>query len=241
MIDPKGDPAEALRRHIQEARIGDGPDGEIIWQTILVEIFPVVRDLYLNLALTERQRFDRDFNTPFFMHAATQPVINAEKLLALMQAGIVSIVKLGRGYRFERSETEGKFEFTYEGPGGDKRRDAYRYVVNARGQPRSVESDPAALTQNLLRRGLVQIEESRAVEKAEGLSYRTGSLVVDPETHQVIRVDADGVPLPNRSIFAVGAMTRGQMIDASMAYGITRSTATIADYLIGELRRSDDR
>lgn len=242
VIRPTGDAAQILEQDIRNAKRGDGADGELVWQTILVQIFPVVRDLYLNLTLDERKRFDRDFTTLFFMHAATQPVINAEKLLALMQAGIVSIVKLGNDYHFERNDATGEFEFTYKDPENNTRCDSYHYVVNARGQPRSLESDTAALTHNLLRKNYIQIEETRVVEPDEHISYKTGSILIDPETHNVIRPGFDGASVSNPPIFAVGAMTRGQMIDASMAYGIARSTATIADLLIAQLcRDSDDR
>jgi hypothetical protein len=199
---------------------------------VLFEIFPEARNLYLNLNLRERERFDRQFNTLFFMHAATQPVINAEKLLALMQAGMVSIVRLGSDYRFERNGSDGPFDFIYQGPQGDLHRDTYPYAVNACGQPRSQECDTSQLTQNLIKRGLIQLEESR-----DAHVYRTGSIVVDPETHRVIRHGSDSRPLTEPSLFAVGAMTRGQMIDASMAYGITRATARVADEVISALRR----
>jgi hypothetical protein len=238
---PTGDAIQILQQDIRDALLGDGPNGELVWQTILVQIFPVIRDLYLNLKLDERKRFDRHFTTLFFMHAATQPVINAEKLLALMQAGIVSVVKLGDDYHFKYNDATGEFEFIYKGPGGDTRCDAYHYVVNARGQPRSLESDKAALPRNLLQKKLIQIEENQAAESAQHVSYKTGSILVDPKTHQVIRPGFDKAALSNPAIFAVGAMTRGQMIDASMAYGIARSTAEVADYLLTQLCRSDDR
>jgi uncharacterized NAD(P)/FAD-binding protein YdhS len=241
VMRPTGDAIQILQQDIRDALRGDGPDGELVWQTILVQIFPVIRDLYLNLKLDERKRFDRHFTTLFFMHAATQPVINAEKLLALMQAGIVSVVKLGDDYHFKCNDATGEFKFIYKGPKGDTRCDAYHYVVNARGQPRSLESDKAALPRNLLQKKLIQIEENQAAESAQHVSYKTGSILVDPKTHQVIRLGFDKAALSNPAIFAVGAMTRGQMIDASMAYGIARSTAEVADYLLTQLCRSDDR
>ena len=227
LINPSGGAAETLRQDIHNARNGDGPDGELIWQTVLVEIFPVVRELYLNLTLAERERFDRKFNTLFFMHAATQPVINAEKLLALMEAGIVSIVRLGESYQFNRHDPDGPFEFTFTDPQGTAHRESFPYVVNACGQPRSVASDSAELTKNLLQRGLIQIGES-----SDPPAYETGSIVIDPRTHRVMQENAD-VPL-----YAAGAMTRGQMIDASMAQGLIRSTAAVADDLISLLYHS---
>jgi len=228
LINPCGGAAQTLRQDIHNARNGDGPDGELVWQTVLVEIFPVVRELYLNLTLAERERFDRNFNTLFFMHAATQPVLNAEKLLALMEAGIVSIVRLGETYQFKSSVKDGPFEFTYPDPQGGVHRESFPYVVNACGQPRSVESDTAELTRNLLQRGLIQIGESR-----DPKTYKTGSIVINPRNHRVMQENADG--LPRIPFYAVGAMTRGQMIDASMAYGLIRSTAAVADDLISQL------
>lgn len=229
LLNPRGGAAQTLRQDIHHARNGDGPEGELLWQTVLVEIFPAVRELYLNLALAERERFDRHFNTLFFMHAATQPVVNAEKMLALIDAGVVSIVKLGETYQFKNNGKSGPFEFIYTDPAGGLQQDTFPYVVNACGQPRSVESDTAPLTRNLLQRGLIQTGES-----SETHVYKTGSIVIDPQTHLVIPEAADD---PCRApIYAVGAMTRGQMIDASMANGIIRSTAAVADDLLQRLR-----
>ncbi len=239
VLDPVEDPERILRLDINKSQTGDGPDGELIWQTALVEIYPVVRELYIHLRPDERQRFERDFSTLFFSYAATQPIINGEKLLALMQAGVVSVVRLGRDYGFGRNETMGAFELSYEDLKGERRWDTYRYVVNARGQPRSVASDKSELTRNLLRRGLIKLEETVTGGAAHSLSSRTGSILVDPDTHRLLpptgQKGAAGIDL-----FAVGAMTRGQIIDASMAYGLARSTATVADCLINRLGRVVD-
>ena len=235
VIDPAGGATKRLRDDIQAARRGDGPEGELVWQTLLRQIFPVVRELYLNLALSERQRFDRDFNTLFFMHGATQPVINAEKVLALIEAGVLSVVRLGADYRFSRNDKSGGYEFSYTTTGGKTQTDVFPYVVNARGQPRSVETDAAPLTQNLLGRGYVCLEETTPSGPNGPSRYRTGSIVVDPETLLVVRPGARESSSAHPDLFAVGAMTRGQMIDASMAYGISRSTAVIADGLIERL------
>ena len=240
VLNPLEDASQRLKQDIDDALVGDGPDGELIWLTSLVQIFPVVRDLYLHLRLDERARFDRDFTTLFFMHAATQPIINAQKLLALLRAGIVSIVKLGKNYHFEQTPQSGEFEFRYDDHEGMSHCDRYTYVVNARGQSISLESDRAELTRNLLKRNLIQIKETRTVEPGEPVSYKTGSILVNAKTHQVIHPCSDVNYKSNPPIYAVGAMTRGQMIDASMAYGICRSTAAIAENLLIQLCSSDD-
>ena len=66
----------------------------------------MVRDVYLNLTLEDRLRFDKDYTSVFFTHAATQPAVNAEKLLALMKAGMVDVLKLGDNYRLNKDERE---------------------------------------------------------------------------------------------------------------------------------------
>ena len=45
----------------------------------------------------------------------------------------------------------------------------------------------------------------------------------------------DGKITRSRAIYAVGAMTRGQIIDASMVRGIVQATSRIADDLINYL------
>lgn len=235
ILDPQGSPKEILEQDIERARLGDGTDGELIWQTVLVQIFPVVRELYLHLKLAERQRFDHEFTTRFFSHAATQPMVNAEKLLALMRAGTVSIVRLGEHYRFEHDKQDGSFVFSYQIPGGENCQQRFDYCVNARGQPRSVETDGSMLMQNLLRRGLVQLQEAQTEGYETPFIHHTGTIIVDPLTHRVVPPDRGRSSVPAGGLYAIGAMTRGQIIDTSMAYGLARSTATIAAEMIARL------
>ena len=68
--------------------------------------------------------------------------------------------------------------------------------------------------------------------KTDFHTYKTGSMWIDPKTHHIIRRVSDGVTIQSDAIYAVGAMTRGQIIDTSMAYGIVRSTDRIAKNLV---------
>lgn len=253
ILSPKDSPRDLLRRYLKDSRDGDGPGGEIIWQTVLHQAFPMVRELYLMLNIQDRKRFDLDYSTIFFTHAATQPSINAEKLLALMNSGVVEVHRLGENYRFVKNDANESFEFIYWDNQGKTRRDVYRYVVNARGQERSIQTDPSSLARNLLGNGIVQIEEFQHVDHArdrdskvardpqpEFCTYKTGSIWIDPKTHQIMRMGLDGKTTRSNTIRAVGAMTRGQIIDASMAYGIVRSTAKIAEDLVRDLSKMNN-
>jgi hypothetical protein len=235
VIAPQGNVMETLQHDIDGARYGDGQNGELLWQTALVQCLPIIRDLYFHLSLDEKKKFDQNYSTIFFMHAATMPIINAEKLLALMKAGIVSIIKLGREYQLQRNRENGEFEFIYSDDQSNRRIDSVRYVINATGQQRSIETDPSLLTQNLLKKKMVQIAETRHFHGGGSEYYKTGSMVVDPKTRRVSVPGIAGGFYTSPSLFAVGAMTRGQMIDASMAHGLSRSTATIAQWVLDQV------
>jgi hypothetical protein len=162
-----------------------------------------------------------------------------------MRAGIAQVVKLGKNYRLERNTATNGFDFIYRDSHGNQKRDSYQYVVNARGQATSLETNPSALFGNLLRSGTVQIEEITPVESASGSghgvasksadgtrSYKTGSIWIDPETHRIMQLGPGRKIMKSNAIYAVGAMTRGQIINASMVRGIVEATSRIADDLI---------
>jgi uncharacterized NAD(P)/FAD-binding protein YdhS len=44
-------PAECLQQYLEDAINGDGPDGELVWQTVPHQSFDVARELYLRLSL----------------------------------------------------------------------------------------------------------------------------------------------------------------------------------------------
>jgi len=250
IVNPTGNPTDLLQGYIEDAVNGDGPQGQIIWQTVLHQSFDMVRDIYLNLTIEDRRRFDERYTSVFFSHAATQPSINAEKLLALMRAGIVEVFKLGDKYRLVKDDATNSYEFIYRDIRGNTIKDSYRYVVNARGQEKSLETDPSALARNLIKSGTVQIEEIRPDDKAAhsghdvarvsetpGETYKTGSIWIDPESHHIMQMGAEKKITKSNAIYAVGAMTRGQNIDASMARGIVQATSRIADDLVDYLTR----
>ena len=251
IVNPSDKPADLLQRYLDDAINGDGPNGELIWQTVLHQTFDVVRELYLNLTFEERKRFDGNYSSVFFTHAAVQPSVNAEKLLALMKVGLVAVVKLGKNYRLIKNENPASYELIYKDVEGVEKKDVYRYVVNARGQKKSLESDPSALAKNLRLSGTVQTTEIRPVDgktksksnaaagsKSTTQVYKTGSIWIDPDSHKIMKMGSENTFTPSDAIYAVGAMTRGQIIDASMARSIVQSTARIAKDITGYLTRN---
>ena len=238
VMNPSLSPIETLERDLKRAKEGDGPQGELLWQTVLHQSFFMAGEIYRHLTASDKQRFERQYSTLFFSYAAPMPPMVAEKLLALMKSGTVEVVKLAKSYSLQRDASGRGYMFLYGEPHVGMRKDHYAYVVDARGQERSFANDPSELTKNLLRSGVVQIERfptrSRHVPpgdtKAGGKenSYDSGSLWIDPETHQVLRMKADGSMTPSRCLYAAGIMTRGQILDASTAHGCALSASRVA-------------
>ena len=245
VVHPRAQPIALLEKYIEDAVNGDGPRGELIWQTVFNQGFDMVREIYLNLTLEDRKLFDTHYTSLFFVHAATQPSINAEKLLALLKAGIVKVVKLGSNYRLDRNDRQGNYQFIYRDDQGNQAKDVYQYVINARGQQRSFRTNTTPLAKSLIKSGTVHLGEyspagntslltRKPLPKSQNsrCAYHTGSVWIDPETHHVIQVDGDGIIKKSDTIYAVGAMTRGQIINASMARGIVQATARVARELV---------
>ena len=119
-------------------------------------------------------------------------------------------------------------------------------MVDARGQQRSLSDDPSTLTRNLVRNGKILLDGcirgKSAATKAETDSsslseqHRGKTLCIDTYTHQVLQIDRKGGFRRSNTPYAVGSMTRGQIIDVSMAKSLTRSTDCIARQLVDRLR-----
>ncbi len=240
--NPSRTPETVLSESIKDAIKGDSHQGDVLWQTILLQGLSVKKEMYLNLTLRQRKIFDDKYTSVFFTHAATQPVINAEKLLALIRAGIVEIKSLGTSYQLLKDDPESRYVFSYKNRDGQDKKEAYSYVVNARGQDKSILTDKSLLIQSMVASGMVLTEEYRPVANikypwgsADTGRYKTGSIWINPDTHQVMQRDPGGQLMQSESLYAVGAMTRGQIINASMAQSIVRSVSKVAGHLFGKV------
>jgi len=235
---PPGTPETVLARSIMDALQGDTNTGDVLWQTVLSQGLGMVKQIYLSLTPPQRRLFEKQYASAFFTHAATQPIVNAEKLLAVIRAGIVRIIRLGSAYRLLKDDPQGRYVFVYKDPKGHAQTEACSYLVDARGQDKSIFTDPSSLTQSMVARGIVLTEEyppAGTCRKGDGACETdhcsTGSIWINPDTHQVMQKSYDGKARPSDALYAVGAMTRGQIIDASMAKSIVRSVSKAAAHL----------
>jgi hypothetical protein len=159
-------------------------------------------------------------------------LVNGEKLLALLEADVVHVVALGRDYRIEHGEN--RQTVIFKAAEGKLIQEEYDYFVDATGQSRNLSTNDSALMRNLMATGNLLFEKSEIDEPRVADKKCVGSLLVDPQSHRVLR-HGDLGPRPSNCLFAVGAMTRSQMIDVSMAAGLVRSTDEVAELLVSEL------
>jgi uncharacterized NAD(P)/FAD-binding protein YdhS len=253
------DPVEVcLEKDIFAAVHGDGDSGELLWQTVLHQIFGQARELYLCLKIEERIRFDKAYRTFFFNHAAPMPVVNAQKMLALIKAGRLKIVKLGSEYDLDTDRERGYFRIGYRNESGRRQKDEYRCLIDARGQTNDYATCPSALARYLIHSGLVEREKIKFVagrlyeqgakddhftKRAAGGKeadhgdriYVPGGVRIDPVTHEVLSAAASARNRYSKKLFAAGAMTGGQIIDASNASSSAESADRITDNILSHV------
>lgn len=243
VLTPLQTPFLTLTRDIELAQKGDNPDGDVLWQTILFQAINLLKESYSKLSVAQRLWFESDFKSVFMTYASVIPLLNAEKIHAFMKSGVLKIKKLQNAYHLETSGEQSGFKLCYKDESGNGCCERYHFVVDARGQSISYRSNPSKLAQNMLSSGLVHIEEydippGKKSDKNLPLKpgrIETGGLWIDPVTHQTInKHPASGISC-SKKIFAAGMMTRGQIINSSMAYECAIATNQISQYVINEL------
>ncbi|MEU1804047.1 FAD/NAD(P)-binding protein [Streptomyces sp. NPDC019937] len=175
---------------------------------------------YRELEPGDKVVYDRLFDTHFIRTAVPMPTANAEKLIALMDAGVLSTVKHGYAEPPVSVHEDGGFVIAYET--ADGRRSSVRAdcVVRAKTQDFSLERHPSALVRNLLRRGeIVHHEES---------GYVTGGLALDPHgTYRVTRrVGSLSGPSPHLSSY--GAPVRFWQNEHNYARAFVKAAEQVA-------------
>jgi uncharacterized NAD(P)/FAD-binding protein YdhS len=220
LIHPSKDPVSLLREDIRQAKTGDTPRGDILWQTLLFQSTEILKTLYIESSPEQRQKFD-DYKSVFMAHAAPIPLMNAEKILALLESGVLTINRLQGPYRSMDSPDKPGFEFRYQDQDNRILSQPFRFVVDARGQSLSYEHNPSPLAKHLPASGLVRMENK--------------GILIDPESFGVITGTGEGESFASPRLFSVGIMNQGQIINAAMARECALSTHKIALGMIQDL------
>lgn len=145
---------------------------------------------YEHLGAADKRRYDSAFDTHFIRTAVPIPLQNAKKLVALIEAGVLSTVRLG--YRQQPGAAP-----AIDGASGPVRPDI---VIRSHGHHADMRRHPSLLVRQLLERGEV-------LEYSEG-GYRTGGIAAaEADGFRVMRATAAG-PRCSAQLYAFGPLTQ---------------------------------
>jgi hypothetical protein len=154
------------------------------------------------------------------------PIINIEKLLALLRAGLLDF-SVARSPRVLTDEAGGCFEFRCdEIPGAVVRAEI---LVDARYPRTNIPRDATPLFRNLRRRGMVRAYENRFFR--DQTAYSPGAIDMTEGTHFVINDQG----IVNEDIAVVGIPTEGNLV-GNLTLARDDYSATWAAEVVRQLR-----
>ena len=176
---------------------------------------------YSRLAPSEKALYDRLFDTHFIRTAVPMPAANAEKLLALMDAGILTTVALGYDSPPVQVTEDGEFLITYRSAGGEPAVLRADCVIRARAQDFGMARHPSPLVRNLLRRGEI-------VPHQEG-GYATGGIALETGGGYRVMKRSGAVLRPSPHLAAYGPPVRFWQNEKNYAGAFVEAAERVAD------------
>lgn len=176
---------------------------------------------YSQLAPSEKRIYDRLFDSHFIRTAVPMPAANAEKLLALMDAGVLTTVKQGYGAPEIFVDDDGMFRVPHQSAHGDPATLRVDCVVRATAQDFSMERHPAPLLHNLARRDEI-------VPHAEG-GYVTGGIALDAGGGFRVTRRAGDICVRSHHLSAFGPPVRFWQNENNYARAFVEAAERVAD------------
>ncbi|MEV6566977.1 FAD/NAD(P)-binding protein [Streptomyces kronopolitis] len=176
---------------------------------------------YHQLAPRDKATYDRLLDTHFIRTAVPMPAANAEKLLALMDAGVLTTVRQGYDAPRIAVEEDGRFRIAHLSDDGGQSVLRADCVIRASGQDFRMENHPSPLIQNLLRRGEI-------VPHEEG-GYVTGGIALDARGGYRVRKRAGDATVPSPHLTSYGAPVRFWQHQHNFAAAFVEAAESVAE------------
>ncbi|WP_428933672.1 FAD/NAD(P)-binding protein [Streptomyces sp. ACT015] len=210
-------PRFASAREKLESDLHDARHGNLVYTLVLK-----ARRMcfYRELTSADKALYDRYFDPHFIRTAVPMPTANAEKLLALMDAGVLSTVQHGYADPPVGVHEDGGFVIAYQTADGERSRLRADCVVRAKAHDFGLERHPSPLVRNLLRRGeIVRHEES---------GYATGGLALDPHGDYRVTRRVGGITGPSPHLSSYGSPVRFWQTENNYAGAFVRAAEQVA-------------
>jgi len=198
--------AEYMDQEIARAKLGQAGCGIKaaidIWYEVRKELGSVLQ--FGGMTPQSHRKLIEHYFPRFKRIVFGPPIINIEKLLALVSAGLIDF-SVARNPCVLANESAGCFELKCdENPSGEMQAEI---LVDARYPSTNIVRDAAPLYRNLQRRGLVRAFENRSLT-AEVSAYRPGAIDMTDGSNFVV----DGEGVVNEDIAVIGIPTEGNLI-----------------------------
>jgi hypothetical protein len=195
-----------IEQEIARARLGQGGCGvkaaTDIWYEVRKELGSVLK--FGGLTPESHRKLIEYYFPRFKRIVFGPPIINIEKLLALVRAGLLDF-SVARNPRVLCNESDGCFELRCdEIPNASMRAEI---LVDARYPSSNILWDASPLYRNLQRRGMVRAFENRSVNP-EVSGYCPGAIDMTEGSNFVV----DGEGVGNEDISVIGIPTEGNLI-----------------------------
>ncbi|WP_164009434.1 FAD/NAD(P)-binding protein [Pyxidicoccus trucidator] len=190
-----------FERDFREASASFAQQRFIPWQALLWQKTEMFRDCYALYPGEDRELLDRH-GTLALAYLRPMNLANAERLIALRRAGLLSLLRLGEDYRID--DDGGRPRVQFSSVTGDRRTVSADLLVQATGQRPNAEEAEDPLLRNLFKRGLLHprlvpflepdlaraaLEDPRRapriVERGGSYFYNAGGVHIDLATCEI--------------------------------------------------------
>ncbi|MEK7376414.1 MAG: hypothetical protein AABZ57_04540 [Candidatus Margulisiibacteriota bacterium] len=202
---PKLTAKEKLRQDIEKAKRGN------VVYAICRRILAL--QLFSQLQPEDKEYFAKSLRTLFLQNVAAMPVINAEKILALFDAGILSTASLGYG---GTNVTLGREKLVLEySESGKTLRISADYMVQAAGDELDISHNPDPFIHFLVKQG-------------EIIPDASGGIKVNLNTYTVLRRSNTGREEESGLIYALGMPVMNWAAERDFASASIKAAYVIA-------------
>lgn len=176
--------------------------------------------LFSQLSSQDRAFFLRHLKSLYLQNVAALPMVNAEKLLALFDAGVLDIIKLG----------DEKTEIRTHGSGlilkyGHRQQLQADYIINAVGDELDIEKNTDPLINSLLTTGEV-VASKEPIH--HGALVNTGGIKITGH-YTVISEHTGTQETPSPDISAIGMLVNNWLVEKSFASASVEAAKIVAN------------
>ncbi len=145
------------QRELLEKEIVEAKKQPRNWQCLLMSLYPIVPDIWKTLDIRSKEAFLKDYYSPFLTHLAAFPIINAEKILALLKSGQLEIKSGVKGLVYDENS---KNYFCYTNSGIIKTDS----IINATGPGYFGIKQESSLFSSLEQKGLIHANQFGGID-----------------------------------------------------------------------------